>query len=177
MRGHQIKNELISLSPSSFESLQLYFSNFKALVLQLKQRGIEKKEEQLVFTILSKLGTDYLVFVSTFHATKLIAQYWKMPKLADFMESLTQEQDKLVMMGTIKPSKDQDLVAGDSKVDSKGNNKAKKPHDQKGYKSKSHEESSNSKKKKSQKKKGKGEISKCTYCGKGFHLESSCMKR
>ena len=33
MREHQIKNELISLSPSSFESLQLYFSNFKALVL------------------------------------------------------------------------------------------------------------------------------------------------
>ena len=36
MRGHQINNELISLSPSSFESLQLYFSKFKALVLQLK---------------------------------------------------------------------------------------------------------------------------------------------
>ena len=33
MRGHQIKNELISLSPSSFESLQLYFTKFKALVL------------------------------------------------------------------------------------------------------------------------------------------------
>ena len=33
MRGDQIKNELISLSPSSFESLQLYFSKFKALVL------------------------------------------------------------------------------------------------------------------------------------------------
>ena len=33
MRGHQIKNELISLSPSSFKSLQLYFSKFKALVL------------------------------------------------------------------------------------------------------------------------------------------------
>ena len=33
MRGHQIKNELISLSPISFESLQLYFSKFKALVL------------------------------------------------------------------------------------------------------------------------------------------------
>ena len=36
MRGHQIENELISLSPSSFKSLQLYFSKFKALVLQLK---------------------------------------------------------------------------------------------------------------------------------------------
>ena len=33
MRGHQIENELISLSPSRFKSLQLYFSKFKALVL------------------------------------------------------------------------------------------------------------------------------------------------
>ena len=33
MRGHQIENELISLSPNNFESLQLYFSKFKALVL------------------------------------------------------------------------------------------------------------------------------------------------
>ena len=30
MRGHQIKNELISLSPSSFESFQLYFSKFNS---------------------------------------------------------------------------------------------------------------------------------------------------
>ena len=43
IRGHQIENELISLIPSSFKSLQLYFSKFKALVLQLKQCGIEKK--------------------------------------------------------------------------------------------------------------------------------------
>ena len=42
-----------------------------------------------------------------------------MPKLIEFMESLTQDQDKLVMMGTIKPSKDQDLVVGDSNLDSK----------------------------------------------------------
>ena len=36
MRGDQIENELIALSPNSFESLQLYFSKFKALILQLK---------------------------------------------------------------------------------------------------------------------------------------------
>ena len=69
--------------------------------------------------IISKIGPNYLVFVLIFHSTKLTAQAWKMPKLLEFMESLTQEQDKLVMMGTIKPSKDQDLVAGDSRVDSK----------------------------------------------------------
>ena len=62
MRGHQLENELISLSPSSFESLQLYFSKFKALILQLKQCGIEKKEEQLVLAMLSKLGPEYSVF-------------------------------------------------------------------------------------------------------------------
>ena len=73
MRGHHIENEFISLSPNSFESLQLYFSKFKALVLQLKQCGIEKKEEQQVLAIISKLGPDYLVFFLTFHATKLIS--------------------------------------------------------------------------------------------------------
>ena len=34
------------------------------------------------------------------------------------------------MMGTIKRSKDQDLVAGDLRVDSKGKKKAKNPPDQ-----------------------------------------------
>ena len=48
-----------------------------------------------------------------------------MPKLAEFMESLTQEKDKLVMMGTIKPSKDQCLVARDSRVDQKVRKKIK----------------------------------------------------
>ena len=56
---------------------------------------------------------------------------------------------KLVMMGTINPSKDQYLVAGDSKVDSKGKKKAKKPPNKEGYNSKSHDGSSNCKKKNS----------------------------
>ena len=52
MRGHQIEHELISLSPSSFESLQLYFSKFKALVLQLKWRDRkEGRENSIVHNI------------------------------------------------------------------------------------------------------------------------------
>ena len=98
-----------------------------------------------------------------------------MPKLVELMESLTQEQDKLVMMGTIKPCKDQALVSGYLRVDSKGKNKSKKPPEQKKDKNKSQEEPQGSKKK-FQKKKNKGEMRKCTYCSKGFHPESSCMK-
>ena len=79
-----------------------------------------KEGKETSLAILSKLRPDYLVFFSTFHATKLTACSWKMPNIAEFMESLTQEQDKLVMMGTIKTLKDQALVVGDSRVDSKG---------------------------------------------------------
>ena len=74
MRGHKIENELISLSPRSFKSLQLYFSKFKALNLQLKQCGIERKEEKIVLTIPSNLGHDHSVFFLTFHANKLKAR-------------------------------------------------------------------------------------------------------
>ena len=122
-------------------------------------------------TILSKLGPDYSVFVLTFYATKLTALTWNMPKLFDLVESLTQGQDKLVMMGTINPSKYQDLVAGDSKVDSKSKKKDKNPLEQKRDKEKSQEESSGSKKK------NKGEMSKCAYYSKGYHPKSSCMKK
>ena len=99
-----------------------------------------------------------------------------MPKLADFMESLTQEKDKLVVMGTIKPSKDQPLVVGYLRVDSEGKKKSKTPLEQKRDKSKSQEDPSGSKKN-FQKKKNKGEMRKCAYCSKGYHLESSCMKK
>ena len=88
------------------------------------------------------------------------------------METLTQEQDKLALMGTIKPSKDQSFVVGDSNMNSKYNKKDTKPLYQNGDKSKSQEDSSNSKKKK-----GKGEGSKCEYCGKEFHHEIPCMKK
>ena len=69
-----------------------------------------------------------------------------MPSLVDFMESLTQEQDKLVMMGTIKPSKDQDLIAGDSRVDSKSKKKAKNPLEKKRDKKQSLEDQQGPKK-------------------------------
>ena len=40
MRGHHLENELISLSPYHYETIEDLFTNFKALVLELKQCGI-----------------------------------------------------------------------------------------------------------------------------------------
>ena len=74
MRGHQLENELISLSDTHFETIQYFFTKFKSLVLQLKQCGTEKKEEELILSMLSKLGPKYFVFVSTFHSSKITAR-------------------------------------------------------------------------------------------------------
>ena len=80
------------------------------------------------------------------------------------------------MMGTIKPSKDQYLVVGDSKVDSKRKKKSKNPPKKKRDKNKSQEDPQGSKKN-FQKKKNKAEMSNCAYYNKGYHPEISCMKK
>ena len=56
MRRDISENDLIALQPSNFETIQLFLLKFKSLVLQCKQCGIEKKDEQLVLSIMSKLG-------------------------------------------------------------------------------------------------------------------------
>ena len=77
IRAHQLENELISLSPSSFESIEGFFKKFKSLFIFLKQCRIESKEDEIIISILSKLGLEYSFFVSTFHATRLPISNWK----------------------------------------------------------------------------------------------------
>ena len=103
MRVYQLENELMSLQPSNFETLNDFFTKFKHIVLLLKKCKVEKEDDQLILAILSKLGVDYSVFVSTFCVGKLTTPGWKMPSLNAFIESLTSEHDKLVQMGSSDP--------------------------------------------------------------------------
>ena len=99
-----------------------------------------------------------------------------MPTLASFMESLTQEKDKLVQMGTIKPRNYQDLTSGVSNA-SKGKKKSKdlkQPEKRKQDKPKTIDGGSNPCKDKEKKNKEK---TKCTYCHKQWHPKSACMKK
>ena len=91
-----MENGLISLNLGNIETINESFTKFKHLVLQLKQCTVEKKYDQLIIFILLKLGVDYSAFVSTFHTRKLTIPNWKMPTLNAFIESLTNEHDKLV---------------------------------------------------------------------------------
>ena len=84
LRGHILENDLISLQPSSFKSIQQFFTKYKSLVLQCKQCGIERKDENLVLSVLSKLGSEFSIFVSTIHSRIVSIPNWKMSSLDDF---------------------------------------------------------------------------------------------
>ena len=100
--------ELLTLDPKIFENIQDFFTKFKDLLSQLKACEVDnlKEEKQMVLTMLSKLGPEFSVFVSSFHTIRFASgATWKMPSLEDFIESPTQEKTKLINMGKIKGPK------------------------------------------------------------------------
>ena len=105
LRGHLLENELVALHPSSFETIEQFFTKFKSLVLQCRKCRIERKDEHNVLSILRKLGSEYSVFVSIIHSKWESFPVWKVPSLDSFFESLIKDQEKLIRMGVIKTSK------------------------------------------------------------------------
>jgi hypothetical protein len=104
MRGHMLEVEINSLDPMNFDNIQDFFTKFKSLLLHLKGCGIDKSTQhnQLILSILAKLGPDYVFFVSSFHTNRFTSgATWKMPTLVQFIETLKHEQDKLIKMGII----------------------------------------------------------------------------
>ena len=98
-----------------------------------------------------------------------------MPSLDAFVESLIQEQDKLVQMGVIKTSKNQTLLMLDSNnVQYKGKHKGKEP---KATDSKPKDNQRSSEGASGSKKKKKFEKTRCPYYMRGFHPKSQCMKK
>jgi hypothetical protein len=88
------------------------------LILSLGECVIDKsaQEKQLILTILSKLGLEYDVYVSNFHYGRcLFGTNWKMPMMAQSIESLTQEKTKIIQMGLIKDPKAHALTMHDGK--------------------------------------------------------------
>ena len=45
LRVYQLENELMSLQPSNFETLNDFFTKFKHVVLLLKQSKVEKEDD------------------------------------------------------------------------------------------------------------------------------------
>ncbi len=114
-----MENELIRMSLRDFDTIQYLFTRFKFILQQLKACGITKRDDQIILSILSRLGSDYYVYVSTFCATKVaIWTTWNVASLDQFLSSLTHEKCILVLMGTLKASNAHALATEDgSKTD------------------------------------------------------------
>ena len=128
-----------------------------------------------MISILSKLGSEYSVFVSTFHSGRASIRNWKMPSLDAFVESLIQEQDKLVQMGVIQTSKNQALLMTDSNdAQERGKHKWK---ESKTTVSNPKENQRYSDGASVSNKKNKFDKAKCPYYMRGFHPERQCMNK
>ena len=131
IRKFKLENELIGLNPCDFDNIQEFFSEFNSIILELSDCGITKDDEQLILSILSKLGPEYSIFLSIFYATMdALGSAYKTPSLDEFAANLTREQENLAHMGQLKPSKHQALVANDSSPKApkgKGNKQHKDP--------------------------------------------------
>jgi hypothetical protein len=84
MRQKMLEVEFLTLDPKSFDNIQYFLTKFKNLLSQLKACGVDKskEEKQMVLTILSKLGPEFSVFISTFHYVRFSSGATsKMPSL------------------------------------------------------------------------------------------------
>ena len=102
----QFENELLTLDPSNFPSIEDYLSKFKTLKLLLESCNVSKEEDPLIYDILAKLPPAYLVFVSTFHSTREallnVGQMYKTPSLDTLCDSLVREQENSYTLALLR---------------------------------------------------------------------------
>jgi hypothetical protein len=90
------------LSPSDFSCLGDYLSRFKTLRILYEECKIKMEEERCIYLIISKLGSAYFVFVSTFYAMReALGKAYEKPTLETFCVALIREEYKLVQLGVI----------------------------------------------------------------------------
>ena len=66
IQAQQLENQVLTLSPSDFSCIEDYLSKFKTLRTLCEECKIKMDEDRCIYIILSKLGSAYYVFVSTF---------------------------------------------------------------------------------------------------------------
>jgi hypothetical protein len=90
------------LIPSDFSFLGDYLSKFKTLIILCEECKIKMEEECFIYLILSKIGSAYFVFVSTFYAMReALGKAYQKPTLESFCVALIREADKIVQLGVI----------------------------------------------------------------------------
>jgi hypothetical protein len=102
IQAKHLENQLLTLSPSDFSCIKDYLSKFKTLKTLCEECKIMIETDCCIYLILSKIGSPYSMFVSTFYSMqRTLGTSYKKPSLENFCDALIREQDKLVQLGVI----------------------------------------------------------------------------
>jgi len=97
IRSQKLETQILTLSPNDFSCLGDYLSRFKTLQILCEECKIKMEEECCIYLILSKLGSAYYVFVSTFYDMReALGKAYEIPTLESFCVALTREEDKII---------------------------------------------------------------------------------
>jgi hypothetical protein len=114
IQAQQLENKVLNLSPSYFSCFGDYLSKFKTLRILCEECEIKMEKERCIYLIVSKLGSAYSVFVSTFYAMReALGKAYQKPTLDSFFASLIREEDKIVQLRVINTTgtSNKDLVS------------------------------------------------------------------
>eukprot|EP00253_Pinus_taeda_P013591 PITA_13591 len=187
IRAHQLENELLTLDPNNFSCIEHFLSKFKTLRYLLEGVKVKKEDSNLIYSILTKLGPAYSVFVSTFHSTREASicqgKDYKAPSFDSFCDSLIREQEKLLHLGLLNlGNSSKKALAAQQQPNLKNPKKSYpkknglKPN--KGPKqTQSQNERSFQQNDKTNKNKWKKTDRHCNFCNRDGHLESKCFKK
>jgi hypothetical protein len=170
----------LTLSPSDFSFLGDYLSKFKTLKMLCEECEIEMEEECCICIILSKLGSAYSVFVSTFYSTReALGKDYQKPTLESFCVALIIEEDKFIQLGVINAVGTSNKALVSQNKDKHKYPKKKHPR----YNNKQHkgpkppQTTSDPNGDKGEKYKNKNTDRHCNFCVKASHDEYKCFKK
>jgi hypothetical protein len=180
IRAQKLENQILTLSPSDFSCLGDYLSKFKTLRILCEECKIKMEEERCIYLILSKLGSAYSVFVSTFYAMKeALEKAYEKPNLESFCDSLIREEDKPIQLGVISTAHTSNKALVSQHKDKPKYPKKQHPrYNNKQYKGpKPTHTTSAPNGDKGEKYKNKNTNRHCNLCDKDVHDESKCFKK
>jgi hypothetical protein len=136
IRARQLENQVLNLSPNDFSCIEDYLSKFKTLRTLCEEFKINIEEDHCIYLILSKLGSAYSVFVSTFYAMQeALGIAYQKPSLENFFDALIREKDKILQLGVISTTGTSNKVLVFHQKDNPKNPKKQHPrHNNKQYK-------------------------------------------
>jgi hypothetical protein len=180
IRAQKLENQVMTLSPNDFSCIEDYLSKFKTFRTLCEECKIKTEEDHCIYLILSKLGSAYYVFVSTFYAMQeALGTAYQKPSLDKFCDALIREQDKLVQLGVISIASTSKKSLVVQQKEKPKNPKKKHPrHKKKQYKGpKPTQTTSSPNGDKGEKYKNKKTDRQCNFCDKYGHVESKCFKK